>query len=373
VAISDDVFRRIQTASYALHRHRQAASWPSWLVRTVAQTIACDSAMLVSIEPARHDLDIVAWPEQATPGHDGLFDLHARDHPFVAHCALSRSARAFRLCDLVSGEAFESTGLYRTVYRGARIRHQLMILVASPGADWRALVLNRAHHEFDEEDRLALEALWPHVMLVERRLRHDRPDGGDGLLQTAAQGRAGVAVITTGCQVSMCSEQARIWLASYFGGTHLAGPMRLPEPVMHWARQRIANELQGRRLRVVRRDPLVATLGRCALVLDLVVDHGKDMHLLTLDEIELSAPPASLHKLGLTARECEVLSWVAQGKTNREIGLILDASARTVQKHLEHIFQKVGVETRTAATLRAWQAADVPLLGDGVTRPSSRR
>jgi DNA-binding CsgD family transcriptional regulator len=53
--------------------------------------------------------------------------------------------------------------------------------------------------------------------------------------------------------------------------------------------------------------------------------------------------------LRLTPREVEVLYWVTQGKRNDEIGLILRISPRTVQKHLEHIMDKLGVETRTAA------------------------
>jgi DNA-binding CsgD family transcriptional regulator len=47
---------------------------------------------------------------------------------------------------------------------------------------------------------------------------------------------------------------------------------------------------------------------------------------------------------GLTAREAEVLYWVIQGKTNRDIGDILGASPATVKKHLEHVFGKLGVE-----------------------------
>ncbi|MSR64501.1 MAG: response regulator transcription factor [Verrucomicrobiae bacterium] len=62
---------------------------------------------------------------------------------------------------------------------------------------------------------------------------------------------------------------------------------------------------------------------------------------------------APLQKLGLTPREADVLFWVAQGKTNAEIGLILDMSIGTVKKHMEHILPKVGVENRSAAVLRA--------------------
>ena len=55
----------------------------------------------------------------------------------------------------------------------------------------------------------------------------------------------------------------------------------------------------------------------------------------------------------LTPREREVLGWVAAGKTDADIGALLNISRRTVQKHLEHAYVKLGVETRTAAVRRA--------------------
>lgn len=57
--------------------------------------------------------------------------------------------------------------------------------------------------------------------------------------------------------------------------------------------------------------------------------------------------------LPLSEREREIVSLVAAGKTNGEIGQLLEISSRTVQKHLENIFRKVGVETRTALAMRA--------------------
>jgi DNA-binding CsgD family transcriptional regulator len=64
---------------------------------------------------------------------------------------------------------------------------------------------------------------------------------------------------------------------------------------------------------------------------------------------------AVMHAFRLTAREAEVLYWVVKGKTNRDIGDILGTSPRTVTKHLEHVFEKLGVETRTAAASMALQ------------------
>ncbi len=65
-----------------------------------------------------------------------------------------------------------------------------------------------------------------------------------------------------------------------------------------------------------------------------------------------SAKPLELG-LGLTPRVAETLLWIAQGKTNPEIGTILGISEATVKKHVLEIFTVLGVETRTAASLRA--------------------
>ena len=56
---------------------------------------------------------------------------------------------------------------------------------------------------------------------------------------------------------------------------------------------------------------------------------------------------------GLTLREGEVMRWLSSGKTDAETAALLAISPRTVQKHLEHIYVKLGVETRTAAVMRA--------------------
>ena len=67
--------------------------------------------------------------------------------------------------------------------------------------------------------------------------------------------------------------------------------------------------------------------------------------------------------LGLTRREAEVALWLAQGKTNAEISVILNIGVRTVDKHLEHILYKLRVENRTTAAIQIVQAlAALPAL-----------
>lgn len=73
------------------------------------------------------------------------------------------------------------------------------------------------------------------------------------------------------------------------------------------------------------------------------------MLLLKEDNVSTTAIEVS----GLTKREAEILSWVAKGKTDADVATLCNLGVRTVQKHLEHIYQKLGVETRTAAAQRA--------------------
>lgn len=67
-----------------------------------------------------------------------------------------------------------------------------------------------------------------------------------------------------------------------------------------------------------------------------------------------------LRSLGLTVRESEVMHWIIEGKRDREIAIILDLSHRTVSNHARHIFDKLNVETRTAAVRQCaemWNSA----------------
>ncbi|GAB5562851.1 MAG: response regulator transcription factor [Synoicihabitans sp.] len=81
-----------------------------------------------------------------------------------------------------------------------------------------------------------------------------------------------------------------------------------------------------------------------------------DLHFIVLEEKAPSPNPGALIPLGLTPREAEVLFWVAQGKSNPDIATILGAGVRTVHKHVENIFRKLGCETRAAAAVTAQEA-----------------
>jgi DNA-binding CsgD family transcriptional regulator len=100
---------------------------------------------------------------------------------------------------------------------------------------------------------------------------------------------------------------------------------------------------------------LVVEHGEGALVVRLIGTQSGCFQLL-LEEKTQAASTKQLELLGLTPREAEVLWWILQGKTNSEIGTILDCATGTISKHTERILSKLGVETRTAAALIALEA-----------------
>jgi DNA-binding response OmpR family regulator len=128
--------------------------------------------------------------------------------------------------------------------------------------------------------------------------------------------------------------------------------MVLPPPMLQWLVQAQAGKAGSR-------TPVLASFPNDeALRLQYMGKLGPNEFLLRLAKDSGTAtPPEFSRDLGLTSREGEVLSWLSKGKTNRDIAQILGLSPRTVDKHLEQIYSKLGVENRTAAAAIAVNAA----------------
>ncbi|MCC8977783.1 DNA-binding response regulator [Bradyrhizobium acaciae] len=125
----------------------------------------------------------------------------------------------------------------------------------------------------------------------------------------------------------------------------------LPEPMPHWLEQ-AQKGTAGKKTATVASFP-----GNEQLRLQFMGKLGPNEFLLRLAKDTSGDMPAEFSsELGLTTREGEVLSWLSKGKTNRDIAQILGLSPRTVDKHLEQIYAKLGVENRTAAAAIAVNA-----------------
>jgi DNA-binding CsgD family transcriptional regulator len=135
------------------------------------------------------------------------------------------------------------------------------------------------------------------------------------------------------------SSPALRLLRTYWDRTK--APSQLPTPL----RQMVSCRAHTNGASPTLKNELLIGGKRGAFLLVRFIEDNKRLFLL-LDERSTSTP-TSAH--GLTKREAEVFQWLAAGKSNKDIGIILAISPRTVEKHLERIFQYLGVETRTAA------------------------
>jgi DNA-binding NarL/FixJ family response regulator len=162
-----------------------------------------------------------------------------------------------------------------------------------------------------------------------------------------AAGRSLMAV-TRDLDVRWCTPRAAV-LCDRAGFARPDGGLQLPQRVKDWVGGLISSP-QPR-----------PTGGVHGNELDLADIHfvymgqtGPDEYLFRIaDKTGPGELEALQTELALTPREAEVLLWISQGKSNRDIGDILDLSPRTVNKHLEQIFAKLGVENRTAAAALA--------------------
>ena len=149
------------------------------------------------------------------------------------------------------------------------------------------------------------------------------------------------------------------WLTQYF---HLSTPVarRLPEELTGWVKTHtpVASSLYDapslNSQYVITRADKRLTIRCLRMAANL---------LLLLEERSAGVSVEALRSLGLTNRQTEILSWIAQGETNPEIGLILGVSPRTVQKHIEHLYQRLGIETRAAAVAIVMQCCQQTDIG----------
>lgn len=188
-------------------------------------------------------------------------------------------------------------------------------------------------------------------IVIEEMLARIRVHLGNARLTQSARnaldvsGRFLLAVNRTG-RIMWATPQAQRILSEKFATD--ADAVELPEPMLTWLAQ-----FQSADAATVAATS-IGFPNDARLRLHFVGKVGSNEVLLQLARDTATPMPAEFgKKLGLTSREGEVLSWLSKGKTNRDIAQILGLSPRTVDKHLEQVYAKLGVENRTAASVIA--------------------
>jgi DNA-binding CsgD family transcriptional regulator len=248
------------------------------------------------------------------------------EHPLCAYQARTGDFTACKFSDFVTRRQWHRLGLYAEYFRFYGVEERMVVGLPTRPGHSKVVALDRGcDRDFGERDRLLLNVLRPHLVALDASARARRLAA---VVQVEPDGAA-VVVLQSLNQVDFATTAATRMLARYFDGT---SDGRLPETVRAWLRDD-SRRLNGDGLPPPSPAPLRVERGDRRLTI------RRAGRALLLDE-EVAT---------LTRRERDVVDQLARGRSNTEIAERLMVAPTTVRKHLENIYAKLGVNTRTAA------------------------
>ena len=337
-----DFLRRIYTAGDLDGLRRQ-------LTRSLTAVVPADVTTYFEIDRRKRRLAVINHPGDATGvAEEEAFARSMHQSPLFASYRRGMGS-AVKISDFLTRQQFQRLRLYDEFFRPVGMDHQIAKGLPGPAGLVTGVALLRRRRDFDESHRLLLNLLRPHLNDAYRcaRVLTDTREELDLLRHGLDRSDRGLIVVDANGRVRLMSARARDWVTAYFGRMRND---ELPDALRRWIDYDEAL-LRGAGMLVTPRAPLIAE--REGRRLDIRMVFEGDHRLLLLDEHRTIRPATELERLGLSRRQAEVLSWIAEGKTNADIATILGTAQRTVEKHVEHILRRLGVETRTAAAARA--------------------
>jgi DNA-binding CsgD family transcriptional regulator len=321
------------------------------VIYELPKLVSCEISGYNEVDPTKQTITTVVSPADTPLPDLRILEKHMGQHPVIAYHQRTRDGQAKKISDFLTRKEYHRLALYNEFYRPVDVEDQIAVVLPTASSHIIGIVLNRSRRDFTERDRLKLNLLRPHLVqayhnaVAASRVRQELT-----LEQEIAEGlELGVIVLAVDMRPRLITARARQWLETYFAD-RWRHPDALPEALQGWVRQQ-QGRLSGQNQFPEPIRPWVLEREGKQLVIRILPDPYQTI--LILQQGRTASQPRDLEPLGLSPREAEVLFWVAQGKTNAEAGSILATSARTVGKHLERIYQKLGVETRTAAAMLA--------------------
>jgi DNA-binding CsgD family transcriptional regulator len=320
------------------------------LLDGLKRLIPCDVVGYNEINPSRGEAVMVLDPpslDRSGVAGQAAFERLAGQHPVLQYHARTGDGRALKISDFLSRDEFHRLDLYAESFRLIGAEDQLAVALPSQPPVVIGIAFNRSRRSFTERDRRLLDLVRPHLAYAHRNaeLRGQLSEMVVLLERLVEAGDHAVVLIDQNRRVRQSSAGAPALFAAYLG-FEISSGNALPPTVDGWIkRSRLPESLEDAASQSL---PLVVTGEHGRLVIRLL-PRGEigEYDALLLEQVGSRAKATSLRRLSV--RELEVLTWVARGKTNPQIARILSVSPGTVQKHLEHIYDKLGVRTRAAA------------------------
>jgi DNA-binding CsgD family transcriptional regulator len=287
------------------------------------------------------------------PEAEQIFAQYIPEHPIIMHHQETQDGRALKISDFLTQHKFHRLGLYNEFFQRLEVEHQMAVVLPAPASLVIGIALNRSGKDFSERDRILLNLLGPHLVQAYHNAKAvTRMQQDSARVKRAVEELdRGVIALAEKCRITWCTEQVRRWILEYFDPPQRTD--QLPESLQRWIEHQRSLLSEDGSVPPPRK-PLVLERAGKRLVVRLVEDHSEeDGCFLLVEEQHVPFSERSLETFGLTHREAEVLLWIARGKTNNEVASALYIIPSTVKKHLEHIYEKFGVESRTEAIARA--------------------
>ncbi len=274
------------------------------------------------------------------------------ENPLSQHVLQTKDGSARRISDFIAQDELHALGLYEHVLRPLGIEYQLGFTLPAPRPLRIGVALSRTHDDFTDDECDLVNAVRPHLIQIYRtiQLLDEYKTVIAGIASVLHdEGRAFV-VVHDGRAVTTAGPASDM-LNRYFEPT---GTGRLPAPVESW----IADANRSRRANGAPQltPPLACERNGRRLVLRYVTARVDQPQLIWLEERSIEPDVSALLDLGLTKREAEILHAVIQGHDVPVIAHDLDVRERTVHKHLQNVYRKLGVNSRAAATAQAIEA-----------------
>ena len=286
---------------------------------------------------------------------DKTFEEAMQGHPLI-HCYEEAKNRPVsKISDFLPDHRFRRTAYYVKICKPLGIEHQLFFSIPTFTSHVAAFFINGGRKDFSEVQRTLIVWVKPHLVQAYRCLYETAQyQRVSTTLQTILESQdQGLVLLDADGEPTFVTDLARQWLNNHFHGSEFNNV--LPVPLRDWTRE-LLSSTKRKKVRVLLREKR----GKRLHVRLLESEKAGPFLLLFEEHVEKILPTPLMESFGLSRREIQVLDWLVKGKTNAEIGVILRLSHRTVEKHLEHIFTKLGVETRAAAVALAYQTTNLP-------------
>jgi DNA-binding CsgD family transcriptional regulator len=268
------------------------------------------------------------------------------EHPCFEDIARRRIKDAVRVSNYLPISKFKETAIFNEFFRQIGTDRQLIAGLPVNANLMISVSLCRVRKEFTDRDCTIFDLLTPHLVSAFRNAQFiNRLKFESEQFQLALEStRLGIVTIDDELKIQVKSPTAIALIRKYFQSKSDLLPDELNRYIGHSLPKLDGDEFY------LPPAPLEISKLHGRLKIRLTFNSTMKITILHLEEF-LVPPIASLIGRQLTRREESVLFWITQGKTDGEIGMLLEISVRTVQKHVEHIFDKLGVETRTAAAM----------------------